>query len=270
MSFTAKDVMTLRQRTGQGMMECKEALSEANGDQNAAVEILRKKAKGKMDERAERAASQGVLAIARSADGKSAALIELNTETDFVARGDLFTSSAQKIADLVLKGADGPVASPDAAITAIVDDVRIQTKENTTFARGLKVSGGRVGTYLHFNKQIGALVVADGITDDQLLTGLCQHVVAIVPSPMAVDESGLPKADLDKNRQAFIDEAAASGKPKEIAEKMASGKLRKWVEENTMLGQIYVKDPAQKASVRSMLPKGGSLKCFAKYQVGVK
>jgi elongation factor Ts len=197
-------------------------------------------------------------------------MIELNTETDFVARGDLFVASAAKIADLVLHGPDGERAAPDAAITAIVDDVRIQTKENTTFARGVKVSGGRVGIYLHFNKQIGSLVVADDLTDDELLTGLCQHVVAIVPSPVAVDEAGMPREAVEKNRQAFIDEAAASGKPKEIAEKMATGKLRKWVEENTLLGQIYVKDPAQKASVRSLLPKGASIRSYVKYQVGVK
>jgi elongation factor Ts len=269
MAISAKDVMDLRTKTGMGMMECKEALTEAGGDAAKAIDILRTKAKGKMDLRADRAASQGTLAVARSADAKSIALIELNTETDFVAKNEGFVAAAEQVAKLALAANDGDVTA-DAKITAIIDQLRITTKENASFARGVKVSGGKVGSYVHHNRQLGAVIVVEGDAPDDLLTGLCQHVVAHVPTPVAVDEAGLPADEVAKNKAAFIEEAKASGKPAEIAEKMAGGKLRKWVDENTLLGQFYVKDPTGKTQVRAALPKGVTVKKFIRYQVGVK
>src|SRR5688500_17084724 len=128
MVISAKDVMALRQQTGMGMMECKAALNESNGDVSAAIEILRKAAKGKMDLRTDRAAAEGALAVARSADGKSVALVELNTETDFVARNDAFIAAADKIAQHALKGAAGEIAA-DGTIQQVIDEIRITTKE---------------------------------------------------------------------------------------------------------------------------------------------
>lgn len=271
-TISSKDVMTLRQRTGMGMMECKKALEEANGDMTAAVEILRKSAKGKMDERADRLAVQGTIAIAKNADASEAALVELDTETDFVARGDAFINAAQEIANLVLAGPEGETpATPQ--ITKIVDDLRFTTKENVSLGRAVKLSapaGGKVGSYLHHNRQVGTLVIFTGQAADDVLLGLSQHVAAAVPTPGAVDEAGLPQDELEKARAEFVAEAQASGKPAEIATKMAEGKVRKWVDERTLLGQPYVRDVTGKTQVRAILPKGVTVTGFARYQVGVR
>jgi len=270
--ISAKDVMALRQRTGMGMMECKAALNEASGDVEQAVEILRKAAKGKMDERTDRAAAEGALALARSADGRSAVLIELNTETDFVARNEAFIAAAEKVARHALAAPDGEIAIDD-TIGQTIDEIRITTKENASFARGVKVSAsasGQIGSYVHHNRKVGALVVVEGARlDDESLSGLAQHVVAAVPAPQAIDESGLPADKVAAKRDEFTEEAKASGKPAEIAEKMSAGKLRKWVDENTLLGQPYVKDMTGKTTVRQVL-KGATVTKFVRYQVGVR
>lgn len=272
MAITAQDVMALRQRTGMGMMECKAALNEANGDMQAAVEVLRKSAKGKMDERTDRAAAEGALAIARSADGTSVALVELNTETDFVARNDAFIASAEKAAQTVLAGPDGE-ASANAEITKLIDEIRITTKENASFARGVKVTGKQVGAYVHHNRKVAGVVVIDGQLDAESLTGLAQHVAAtdgmMLPIPLAIDESGLPADQVAAQKAAYVAEAQASGKPAEIAEKMSAGKLRKWMGDNTLLGQAYVKDMSGKTTVGQVL-KGAKIVKYVRYQVGMK
>jgi len=265
MAITAKDVAALRARTGVGMMDCKSALEEANGDMAAAIEILRKRLKGKMDERADRAAGEGVIVTAQSAEG--AAMIELRCETDFTARNDSFLEAARKLAALALQGPEGDVPlSP--AITAIVDELRITIKENISFARGVKL-GGRVGVYQHHNKQLGALVQAQGDVPQDLLNGLSQHVTASTPTPLAVDQAGLPQADVERERGAAIEEAKASGKPAQMAEKIAEGKLRKWVDERTLLGQLYLRELDAKKPVRDYLPKGTSVQRFVRYAVGM-
>ncbi|MBI1367988.1 MAG: translation elongation factor Ts [Planctomycetes bacterium] len=270
MAISAKDVMSLRQRTGMGMMECKAALTEADGDVTAAIEILRAAAKGKMDERSDRAAAEGAIAIAT--DTGAAAMVELNSETDFTARNDSFVGAADKVAQIALAGADGAVATND-AIVAAVDEVRLTTKENCSFARGIKYTAQKIGAYLHHNRKVAALVVVEGDVDAETLTGLAQHVAAadgqMLPIPLAIDESGLPAADVAAKKAEFIEEAKASGKPADIAEKMSGGKLRKWVDENTLVGQAFVKDMTGKTKVAEVLGKA-KVKAFTRYQVGVK
>jgi len=264
MAISAKDVAGLRQRTGVGMMDCKRALEETNGDVEAAVELLRKKLKGKMDERSDRAAGEGAIAVARSGD--AAAIIELRSETDFAARNEGFLDTARKIADLALGQPEGEItATPE--ITALIDELRITIKENISLARGVKLSGA-VGTYEHHNKQVGALVQGDGDIPTDLLNGLCQHVTAATPTPLAVDEAGLPAELVERQKSDAIEEAKQSGKPAEIAEKIAAGKLRKWVDENTLLGQIYLRELDAKKPIRDYLPKGAHIKCFVRYAVG--
>jgi elongation factor Ts len=271
---SAKDVMGLRNRTGMGMMECKAALAEAGGDVEKAVQILREKAKGKMDERLDRAASQGTLATARDASG--AVMIELNTETDFVARGDEFRAAADKIAQHALKQPAGPIAKDD-TITTIIDDIRVTSKENASFARGLKIATGPgeiVGFYIHHDRQKGALVkVSGGPVADDVLSGLAQHVVvadgSMLPAPVAPDAQGMDQALVAQKRNEFIEEAKASGKPADIAEKMSTGKLNKWIDDNTLAGQAYVKDMTGKTKVRDVLPKGTKILQFVRFQVGV-
>jgi elongation factor Ts len=268
-TISSKDVMALRSKTGMGMMECKKALEEAGGNMESAIKILMAAAKGKMDLRADRAAVEGAIAIAKSADSKSAAIVELDSETDFVARGDQFISAVQKIADIVLTGPTGST-QPTPAITAIVDELRVTTKENISVAHAHKLSAGKVGSYLHHNRQVAALVSVDGDAPDELLTGICQHIAAFVPTPLAVDESGLPAAEVEAAKNGFIEEAKASGKPAEIAAKMSIGKLKKWIDERTLLGQPYVRDVTGKTLVRDTLPKGTTVKSFVRLQVGIK
>lgn len=267
MAIAAKDVMALRQRTGMGMMECKRALTEAEGDMDQAVEVLRSRAKGKMDERTERAAGEGTLAIAHQ-DG-AAALVEINSETDFTARNESFIEAAQKIAHLALDHPDGEVQVNE-QITEAIDSVRLTTRENVSFRRGYKFSGGASGSYLHHNRQVGAIVQAQGEADPELLKGICQHIAAHTPTPLAIDQSTLPDDLVEEQRQAAVSEAEASGKPPEIAEKIASGKLRKWVDEHTLLGQQYVRDLEGKQQVRDALPEGVTLQRFVRYRVGAE
>jgi elongation factor Ts len=263
-TISAKDVAALRQRTGVGMMDCKKALEDAGGDMEAALELLRKRLKGKMDERTDRAAAEGVIAVARSERG--AAMIELRSETDFAARNDGFLSAARKLAELALAGPFGEVQTTD-AMRAIVDDLRITIKENISLARGVVLSG-KVGTYQHHNRKLGALVQGEGELSEDLLNGLCQHVTAAVPTPLAVDEAGLPAADLDKQRRDATEEAAATGKDAKFVERIAEGKLRKWVDDHTLLGQIYLRELDAKKPVRDYVPKGAKIVKFVRYAVG--
>jgi len=267
MAISAKDVMALRQKTGLGMMECKQALQETDGDTDAAIELLRKKLKGKMDERSERAAAEGMIALARR-DG-AAAMIELNSETDFAARNESFQEAAQKLAELALNAdQDGPIDADD-AMNQVVEQLRITIKENISFRRGVKLSGEKVGSYVHHNGQIGVILSASGPIDDELLTGVCQHIAAHVPTPLAIDEPALPEDLKDKALAEAKEEAVASGKPEEIAEKIAKGKYGKWVSEHTLLGQQYVKDMEGKATIAEMLPEGATLHHFIRYAVGL-
>ncbi len=265
MAISPQDVKALRERTGMGMMDCKGALAEADGDMEAAVEVLRKKAKGKMDERTDRAVAEGTLAVAHRSD--AVAIVELNTETDFTARNQNTVDAAEKIAQLALEKADGEVQTDD-AIQQEVDNVRFTTKENCSFRRGHKLSGGRLGAYLHHNRQYGVILQAEGDLDDELLTGLCQHVASHQPTPLAVDEASLPADAVEKQQREAKEEAEAMGKPPEIAEKIANGKIRKWVDEHTLLGQQYVRDMQGKSQVKDALPAGATIKTFVRYKVG--
>lgn len=266
MAISAKDVMALRARTGVGMMECKKALAEADGDSAKAIEILREKLKGKMDERTDRAAGEGALAIAKG-DG-AIAIIELKAESDFTARNDAFVDAAQKIADIVLAGPAGETTEASAGITELVDNLRITTKENISFARGIKLTGSKVGGYVHFDRKTGSIVTGEGDLSDDLLSGISMHITAAVPTPMGVAQDDLPADQLAAAKQSAIDEATASGKPQQIAEKIAEGKLRKWVDDNSLMGQIYLREMDAKKPIREFLPKDGKINAFVRYQVG--
>ena len=273
MAISAKDVMSLRQRTGVGMMDCKSALVEAEGDMEAAIVLLREKLKGKMDERTDRQASEGTIAIAQRDD--DFAMIELICETDFSARNDSFVEGSEKIAELALASDDGNVSAND-EMTSVVDGLRITIKENVSLGRAVKFSGradrSNVGFYLHHNRQIGAMVETEGQPPSALLTGLCQHIAAAVPplmpAPLAVDESGLPQDQLEQQKASFIEEAQTSGKPENIIEKMVVGKIRKWVDEHTLLGQTYIRELDAKKPVRAYLPEGAKILRFVRYAIG--
>jgi len=264
-SFTAKDVMALRAKTGLGMMDCKKALTENNGDTAAAETWLRQKLKGKMEGRTDRTTGQGRIGV--RIDGAAAAIVEVLTETDFTSRNQEFVTMVDDILGLAFTRPAGAV-EPDEAITTRIDDLRIKTGENVNFARGEKLEGGAFGKYLHHDGKRAAIVQIQGSADDDLLTGICQHIVAHVPTPVAIDESGMDADLIQKIRSDARQEATDSGKPPEIVEKIAEGKVRKYLQLNTLMDQMYVKDASGKTTVKSLLPDGVRITRFLQYTVG--
>ncbi len=269
MAITAKDVNALRQKTGMGMMECKKALSDADGDVAKAIELLRERAGGKMDTR-EAEAGEGAIAVAQS--GNNIAIVKIMTETDFSARNEDFLAKIQQIAEEALNlDTSGPI-QPNDKIKGLIEDLRLTIKENIAFGEGLRLAGSKVASYVHTNRKSGAIITAEGDVSEDLLRGLCMHITAAVPplspAPLAVDRDGLPPAMVEQAKQTFVDEAASTGKPPEIAEKIASGKMNKWVADHTLLGQTYIKEMDAKKPIKDYLPQGGKITGFARLGVG--
>ncbi|MEX2181097.1 MAG: translation elongation factor Ts [Gemmatimonadaceae bacterium] len=296
--ITAKDVAELRARTGAGMMDCKKALEEAGGDMQAAVDILRKKGIAKADKRADRAASEGQIVISTAADGRSAAMIELNCETDFVGRNDEFLAVAREIADhvahddgvggLVAVGADGAYLdtpwSADKNKTRTVGDVVKAASAKTgekvelrRIARFAVQSGGVVGSYLHFNGKAGVLVEIAGGTGGQAVQlgkQVAEHIAAGVPQvAIAVDRDGVPPEFIERERAIFIAQAVESGKPEAIAQRMTEGRIAKLYGEVTLLGQPWVRDDKQTVGdlVRATAKEAGqplTVTRFVRFKMG--
>ncbi len=262
-SFSAQDVMKLRQRTGLGMMDCKEALAANDGDPVKAEEWLRAKLKGKMDTRTERATAQGRVAVA--IEGQKAAIVEVQTETDFTANNESFVKMTEAVAAEALRLPPGQV-NPNDAMLKLVDAVRITTGENMRIARGTVLQGGSFGSYIHHDGKRAAVVQVEGPADPALLKSICQHIVAHVPPPIAVDQSSISTEILEDIRSAAVAEAKAAGKNDEIAAKVAEGKVRKYLEEVTLLNQKSVQDDTK--SIRDLIPKGTTIKSFVRYTLG--
>ncbi|MCL7744492.1 translation elongation factor Ts [Guyparkeria hydrothermalis] len=270
MAITASLVKELRERTGSGMMECKKALVETDGDIEAAIEQMRKSGLAKADKKADRVAAEGQVAIALSDDRKSAAMVEINSETDFVAKGDDFTGFAQGVADQILAGDPADLDAVNALQVdgEAADDRRkalvAKLGENIQIRRFVRIAtSGVVGAYRH-GERIGVLVELEG-GSEELARDLAMHVAA--SQPTCVDESQVDEATLEKEREIFRAQAAESGKPPEIVEKMIEGRLRKFLAEITLVGQPFVKDPDQ--TVGQLLKKeGAKVARFERMEVG--
>jgi elongation factor Ts len=268
MAISASQVKELRERTGAGMMECKKALVETDGDMDAAIENLRKSGLAKADKKASRTAAEGVIAIA--VDAGAAVLVEVNCETDFVGKGDEFRDFAQGIADVVVASKPADVAAVSVGKLASGQSVEERRQElvaklgeNMTVRRFVTVEAGVIGSYSHGGR-IGVLVGLNG-GDEELARDLAMHIAA--SNPVAIDESGIDADTLTKERDIAAAQAAESGKPAEIVEKMVDGRMRKYVAEVTLLGQPFVKDPDQ--SVAKLLQsKGASVVAFQRLEVG--
>ena len=275
MSVTAEAVKALRERTGAGMMECKKALVESNGDLEAAAEAMRKSGLAKADKKAGRVAAEGVVVIERSADGLSAALVEINSETDFVARQPDFQGFAHDVAKLALAAKPADLEALLAAKLAsgkTVEETRreliARIGENIGVRRFEIVSGAApLATYLH-GTRIGTVVVIEG-GDATLGHDLAMHVAAINPQYLSADD--VPAEQVEKEREIVVAQAAAdpklAGKPKDVLVKASEGKLRKFLGEITLLGQPFVKDDKQ--TVAQVL-KGANAKVlrFVRFEVG--
>ena len=253
MAITAALVKELRERTGSGMMECKKALVDADGNMETAIEALRKTGLAKADKKASRVAAEGLIVIEISNDSKTAAIVEVNCETDFVAKKEDFQGFASAIARRVL--ADDP-ADLDALMamplndgnTDTVEDVRkaliASIGENISVRRFTRVeSDNAIASYRH-GVRIGVLVQLAG-GDDVLGKDLAMHIAAHDPRPVCVSEDQVPEDMVAAERNIFTAQARESGKPDDIIEKMISGRIRKYLAEITLLGQSFVKDPDQ-------------------------
>ncbi|MDH5180045.1 MAG: translation elongation factor Ts [Gammaproteobacteria bacterium] len=270
MSITAAMVKELRERTGAGMMECKKALVETNGDIDAAIELMRKTGLAKADKKAGRTAAEGLVVIRMSDDAKTAAIVEVNCETDFVSKGDDFIAFAEGIADRAL--ADKPAdmeALLAAPLTAgSVEDTRkaliAKLGENMSVRRFAVMNAkGKFAGYMHGNR-IGVLVDLEG-GDETLGKDLAMHVAA--GKPVCVDESEVPVELIEKEREIFEAQAAESGKPADIIAKMVDGRINKFLKEITLLGQPFVKDADQ--TVEKLLKAAGAkVAVFVRYEVG--
>jgi len=268
MNITADSVRQLRERTGAGMMECKKALVETQGDLDAAAELMRKTGLAKADKKATRIAAEGTVAIER--DGTSAALVEINCETDFVARSDEFQGFSRDVARLALTHApasvDALLALPDGGGT-IEERRRVliaKIGENITVRRFTRVTAPTaLGAYLH-GTRIGALVALKG-GNEALARDLAMHVAAV--NPAYIDAAGVPAAVLEKERSILAEQTRGENKPPEIIAKMVEGRLRKYLAEITLVGQPFVKDPD--TTVEKLL-KGAAASVveFVRYEVG--
>ena len=258
--ITAAMVKALRDDTGQGMMECKKALQETDGDVQAAKDLLRKKGLVKAETKADRATSEGLIAV-KALDG-AAVMVEARCETDFCARNEEFQAMVGKLADLAADAPAGEVAATDAMEQA-VQDAFAKIGENMSYGRGIKIEAARIGTYLHHNKKVGVLIGVDGEVTDETLTDLCMHIA--FTNPMGIGPDDIPADVLEKERNFARQQAIDSGKPAEIAEKIVEGKMRKFLAGNALLEQPFVRDDKKK--VKDLLG-GATIAAFARFAVG--
>ncbi|PLA73825.1 elongation factor Ts [Hydrogenovibrio sp. SC-1] len=271
MAVTASMVKQLREMTGAGMMDCKKALGETDGNMDDAVEFLRKKGMAGADKKAGRTAAEGVVAIAIADDKKKAAIVEVNCETDFVAKGDEFKTFADEVAQIVLNTNCVDVEAilnEKMASGQTIDERRREMVgkigENMTIRRAeLVETSGQIGQYQHGEK-IGVVVAMEG-GDDALIRDVAMHVAAAKPSAVSADD--VDQEMVEKERKFQIEQAQDSGKPAEIIEKMIEGRMRKYLQEITLLGQAFVKDPDQ--TVEKLLKASdASVNSFVRLEVG--
>lgn len=268
MAITASLVKELRERTGAGMMECKKALVEADGNLETAQEQLRKKGQAKAEKKAGRIAAEGRIELAGGGD--QAVLVEINCETDFVAKDESFLAFGRQVAEKALESGAGDVETlmAQAGAAGSLEDARLalvaKIGENINVRRlgGLRPTGA-VGSYLH-GTRIGVIVDVEG-GDETLRKDLAMHIAAT--NPRCVSPDDLPAAEVEKERSFLSEQAAQEGKPPEIVAKMVEGRLRKYLNEITLVGQPFVKDPD--ISVGKLLEKqGAKVHAFLRLEVG--
>ncbi len=273
MAITAALVKELRERTGAGMMECKKALVEADGDIEKAIENMRKSGQAKAAKKAGRIAAEGVIVILPSEDGRTVAMAEVNCETDFVAKDDNFLSFANAVAERVLNSDvedvealkalplhEGEDTTVEEARQALVSKIG----ENINVRRFVRMQAeGDIATYLH-GTRIGVLVDLTG-GDEQLGRDIAMHIAA--SNPVCVEEKDIPEELLAKEREIFEAQARESGKPENIIEKMIEGRMKKYIGEVTLAGQPFVKDPDTKVG-KLLADKGATVNRFVRFEVG--
>lgn len=290
-AISAKLVSELRARTGAGMMDCKKALEETAGDIEKAIDLLRKKGIAKAEKRAGRSASEGQIAVLISPDGKTGVMAELNCETDFVARTDEFKGLAAAVAKHVVQdasvdgivtvGAEGSYLGTkwsqlgSSTVGEMIKAASAKTGENVVLRRVARFAApnGTVGAYLHHNGKVAVLTQVDGGTGEavaQLAKSISEHVAAGVPAiALAVDKNGVDDRTVEREKAIYVEQAAASGKPANIIEKMVAGRMEKFFAEVTLLNQPWVRDDSK--TIRTLVNEAGkglTVIRFARFQMG--
>jgi elongation factor Ts len=271
--ITAGMVKELREKTDAPMMECKKALNEAHGDMAKAEEILRVKLGNKASKAATRIAAEGIVGIFVKADGSLATLVEVNCETDFVAKNDDFLAFARNLAQLVADKNPADVAALSALPLGdgTVETVRTalvgKIGENMSIRRFERLQAkGRIASYVHGGSKIGVLVDVTG-GDEQLAKDIAMHIAA--SKPKSLDAGGVAAALIDTERRIAIEKARESGKPENMLEKIAEGSVQKFLKEVTLLGQVFVKAADGKQTIEQLLKsKGATVNHFVLYIVG--
>ncbi|MDA1081782.1 MAG: translation elongation factor Ts [Gemmatimonadetes bacterium] len=287
--ITAKDVAALRARTGAGIGDCKKALEETGGNLEQAIDHLRTKGIAKAEKRADRAAAEGQIITWLSDDATIGAMIELNSETDFVSRNDEFVALATLVArhvaeDTSLDGSADIAADHallarhwhhDKALTLgeVVKAGAAKTGENVTLRRVSRyTSDGALGFYRHFNGKIAVLVEIAGASGDAaraIANSVGEHIAAGVPVvPVAVRKEDVPADAVARERAIFVEQAKESGKPDAIVEKMVAGRLEKYYKEVTLLEQPWVRDPEKTIGQIVAGVPGATVRRFVRYQMG--
>ncbi|HEY8220277.1 MAG TPA: translation elongation factor Ts [Methylobacter sp.] len=271
-NISAAMVKELRERTGSGMMECKKALVEANGDMELAIENMRKSGLAKADKKSDRIAAEGIIGAKVSDDGKTVAIVDINCETDFVAKADDFVNFVENVTAALLNSnieTDEQLLAMKLSDGTIVDEVRrsliVKLGENITVRRFQKYRTATGGTacYLH-GKKIGVIVEL-AKADSELGKDIAMHIAA--SKPTCVSDAEVPAELIEKEKEIFSAQAAESGKPADIIEKMVVGRISKFLAEVTLLGQPFIKD--DKVTVGKLLAsKGNSVVRFARLEVG--
>jgi elongation factor Ts len=274
MTISASLVKELRERTGAGMMECKKALTDTNGDIEAAIELMRKSGQAKAAKKAGRTAADGVIVVKASPDARRAVMVEVNCETDFVAKDANFAAFADAVAELVMNTdvadieslAGAPLRAGEATTVEEARQALVaKVGENMSVRRFVRMAttNGRIATYRH-GVRIGVLVDFEG-GSEELGKDLAMHIAA--SNPLCVDSSGVPADTIAKEREIYAAQAAESGKPANIVEKMVDGRIRKFLEEVTLAGQPFVKDP--ETTVGKLIAKAGAkVVTFRRFEVG--
>ncbi len=277
MAVSAKAVKELRDSTGAGMMDCKRALSDADGDNERAAVLLRERGLAKAGKREGRDTSEGTIAIGLA--GTAGGIVELGCETDFVARTDQFQEMGQSFA--VAASADAKLTSADALLDAELDGQKIGERvsaaiaklgENVVLKRSarLAVDSGVVGGYVHAGGKLGVLVALSGTGGDcdALARDVAMHVAAADPSPVAVDQSGIPAQMIEGERGIYRTQAEQSGKPEKVIDKIVEGKLAKFTASICLVEQAFVKDPDK--TVGDLLREAGGAEVvdFVRYKLG--
>jgi len=272
MAITAALVKELRERTSSGMMECKKALVETNGDIEAAIELMRKTGMAKADTKTSRTAAEGTIEIKVSEDSKRAVMVEINCETDFVTKGEDFQNFASTVAEVALSKNPADFdelqqMTLDDGDTVLDTSKKLIAKigENINVRRSINFANeaGQIAIYLH-GSRIGVLVAMTGGTEE-LGKDIAMHIAA--SKPICISEDNVSPELIAKEKEIFSAQAAESGKPPEIIEKMVNGRINKYLKEVTLLGQPFVKDPDK--TVAQLLNEAGcTVNQFARFEVG--